>query len=169
MFRRGLLSTGFPMGFSLGSAKGPVTTGGNRKVLRDHQGVTEHVKWSSVQNGFPFGFLRKVLMFLSTFNLLGITKLFSGGLFNTGFTLGFTGQHFALIQGITKHDQRMSGKHGFHCGFLFGFHNGSCHHRWQQESALRSPGYHRACSAEVCSKRVSLRVSQENVYVLEHF
>ena len=52
---------------------GPVTTGGNRQVLHDHQGITEHVPWRFVLNGFPFGFLRTVLMFMSTFNMLGIT------------------------------------------------------------------------------------------------
>ena len=49
-------------------------TGGNRKAFRTHQGITEHVQRRSVQNGFPFGFLRKVLMFVSTFSMLGITE-----------------------------------------------------------------------------------------------
>ena len=49
-------------------------TGGNRKVHRDHKSITEHVQQRSVQNGFPFGFLRKVLMFMSNFNMLGITE-----------------------------------------------------------------------------------------------
>ena len=53
---------------------GPVTMGGNRKVLRDHQGITEHVQRRSVQNGFAFGFLRTVLMFMSIFNMLGFTE-----------------------------------------------------------------------------------------------
>ena len=36
---------------------GPVTRGGNRKVLRDHQGITEYVQRRSGQHGFHFGFL----------------------------------------------------------------------------------------------------------------
>ena len=67
---------GFTSGFSSGSTLGPVTTGGNRKVLHGHLGITEHVQRRSVQNGFPFRLLREVLLFMSTFffNLLGITE-----------------------------------------------------------------------------------------------
>lgn len=197
MFRGGLLSTGFTLGFSSGSPMGPVTMDSNRKVLCADQGITEHVSWRSVQNGFPFGFLRQVLMFLSNLiylvspsmfrggllsmgftsgffssstmgpvtlggnrtvlcNHQGITEHLGGGLFSTGFTLGFTRQCFVIIQGITEHVLQRSVKHRFHFGFLFGFHHGSCYHGWQQESASRSPGSHRACSAEVCSAWVSL-------------
>ena len=46
---------GFTLGFSSGSTMGPVTMGGNRKVLRDHQGITEHVQ--SVQPGALHGLL----------------------------------------------------------------------------------------------------------------
>ena len=42
-------------------------SGGNREVLRDHQGITEYVQRRSVQTGFPFEFLRKLLMFMSIF------------------------------------------------------------------------------------------------------
>lgn len=48
--------------------------GGNREVLRDHQGITKHIQQRSVQTGIPFRFLRKVLMFLSISNMLGITE-----------------------------------------------------------------------------------------------
>ena len=104
---------GFTLGVSLGFTRGPVTTGGNGKVLRNHQGITKRVQRRSVQNGFPFGFLRKVLMFLSTFNMLGIT---------------------GHVQGRSVQN-----------GFRIGFHIGFC------QTMLRDhPGYHQACSKEVC-------------------
>ena len=70
---------------SIRPSRGPgslgLGTGGTRKVLRNPQGVTEHVKRRSVQNGFPFGFLRQVLMFMSTFlTCLVLPSMFSRGL-----------------------------------------------------------------------------------------
>ena len=48
---------GFTLGLSLGSTMSPVTTGGNKKVLCNHQGITEHVQRRSVKHGFHFGCL----------------------------------------------------------------------------------------------------------------
>ena len=57
----GLLKPGFTLGF----------TGQCFAII---QGITEHVQRRSVQNGFPFRFLRTVLMFMSIFNMLGFTE-----------------------------------------------------------------------------------------------
>ena len=107
----GFLRSCFPGYFhAIRPGRGPgspgLGSGGNREVLRDHQGITVYVQRRSVQTGIPFGFHRKVLMFMSIFFFLICSvspRVVSGGLLKTGFTLGFTRQCFAIIQGITEY------------------------------------------------------------------